>query len=317
MEDTERTPSLLGEAEVPLASAAGAMKLSILMPVFNELRTVAAAIAGILTTPYPCDYELIVIDDGSRDGTARILEALAHPRARVVSHPRNLGKGAALLTGAAVATGTHLVPFDADLEYDPHDLAALTVPVLQGRSEVVFGARLSGINTRFQSYRHVIGNRALTAVANVLFDAYLSDLHSCLKLLPVTLFLELDLSEPGFGLDTEITAKLLKRGILPLEVPVSYHSRSVAHGKKISWRDGIKCLHLLAQIRAGARVSRSTPVVEDPLEVMKLSRAALADLAEPRPRPELVDADPAAEFALPRGRPRSAAHSFDPSASAS
>jgi glycosyltransferase involved in cell wall biosynthesis len=229
------------------------MKLSILMPAYNEQNTIAEAIASVVSASYPCDTELIVIDDGSSDATGEILAALSHPRCIVVNHPRNLGKGAALQTGADIASGTHLVPFDADLEYDPGDLAAMVAPVIQGRSEVVYGTRLFGANTRYQSYRHALGNRALTFAANVLFDAYLSDLHTCLKLVPADLFRELELSEDGFGLDTEITAKLLKRGLRPFEVPVSYHSRSFERGKKITWRDGIECLRVLAEVRLAER----------------------------------------------------------------
>jgi glycosyltransferase involved in cell wall biosynthesis len=239
------------------------MKLSILMPAFNEERTISQAVARVLRTNYPCDFELIVVNDGSSDRTGELLAALADPNLRVITHPRNLGKGAALQTAAALATGSHLVPFDADLEYDPDDLPLLLAPVMQGRCEVVYGTRLFGVNTRYQSYRHAMGNRVLTLAANVLFDAYLSDMHSCLKLIPVELFRDLQLGEDGFGLDTEITAKLLRRGIRPFEIPVTYHSRSFEHGKKITWRDGIECLQVLARIRsqrAGrVRASQTAP----------------------------------------------------------
>jgi hypothetical protein len=254
------------------------MKLSILMPAYNEQRTIASAIASVLMASYPCDYELIVIDDGSSDGTPEILRALNHPKARVITHPRNLGKGAALQTGACVASGTHLVPFDADLEYDAGDLSLLVAPIMQGRSDVVYGARLFGANTRYQSYRHALGNRALTLAANLLFDSYLSDIHTCLKLVPVPLFRELDLSEDGFGLDTEITAKLLARGIQPFEVPVSYHSRSVQHGKKITWRDGVECLQVLARVRSGKQTTHHNQVADDPLEALAVSVTILAEL---------------------------------------
>ena len=254
--------------------------LSILMPAYNEQNTIAQAIASVLSTHYPCDTELIVVDDGSSDATAEILTALSHPNCVVVSHPRNLGKGAALQTGAAIANGTHLVPFDADLEYDPTDLAAMVTPVIQGRSEVVYGTRLFGANTRYQSYRHAVGNRALTFAANVLFDAYLSDLHTCLKLVPVDLFRELALSEDGFGLDTEITAKLLRRGLRPFEVPVSYHSRSFERGKKITWRDGVECLRVLAQVRLGAHPQHVRNVaIEDPIGAPAAAVNVLADLS--------------------------------------
>ena len=225
------------------------VKLSILMPVLDEQRTIADAVGAVLSAEYPCEIELIIVDDGSTDRTSEILERLNDPRARVHRHPRNLGKGAALQTAATVATGTHIVPFDADLEYSPADLAQMLDPVLGGRCDVVYGTRLFGAHTMYQSYRHAMGNRIMTLAANVLFDAYLSDLHTCLKLIPLELFRSLDLRENGFGLDTEITAKILKAGIRPFEVPVTYHSRSYALGKKITARHGIECLRILARVR--------------------------------------------------------------------
>lgn len=229
------------------------VKLSILMPAYNEERTIAQAVANVLRTVYPCEFELIVIDDGSSDETWHILEGLQRPALVLIRHPRNLGKGAALRSGAAIATGTHLVPFDADLEYEAADLVALVGPVMKHRCDVVYGTRLFGANTRYQSYRQAMGNRMLTLAANVLFDACLGDMHTCLKVLPVELFRHLELTEDGFGLDTEITAKILELGIRPFEIPVSYYSRSVAQGKKITWRDGIECLEVLARVRAGRR----------------------------------------------------------------
>jgi glycosyltransferase involved in cell wall biosynthesis len=227
------------------------VKLSVLMPAFNEERTIERAVRVVLSTRFPCEVELIVVDDGSKDATADLLHAIEDPRARVHHHPHNLGKGAALQTAAALATGTHIVPFDADLEYEPGDVARMLDPIMAGRCDVVYGTRLFGANTVYQSYRHAMGNRALTLAANLLFDSYLSDLHTCLKLVPLALFRDLDLKESGFGLDTEITAKILKLGVRPFEVPVSYHSRSSEMGKKITWVDGVECLQVLSRIRFG------------------------------------------------------------------
>ena len=260
------------------AATTGQTTLSIVMPAYNERRTIARAIAEVMSAELPCPFELIVVNDGSTDGTTEILQALDHPRARVVEHPRNLGKGAALQTGAAVATGTHLVPFDADLEYEPSDLARLLEPVMHGRCEVVYGVRLFGTNTRYQSYKHALGNRALTLAASLMYNASLSDIHTCLKLLPLDLFREMDLKEDGFGLDTEITAKLLHRGVRPFEMPVSYHSRSAAHGKKITWRDGVECLQVLARVRSARRQVRTPQLVEDPLEALAASTLILSEL---------------------------------------
>jgi dolichol-phosphate hexosyltransferase len=255
------------------------------MPAYNEQRTLAHVVKTVLTTDYPCDFELIVVDDGSTDATPEILAGIKHPNARVYRHPRNMGKGAALMTAAALATGTHIVPFDADLEYAPSDLARMLEPVIAGRCDVVYGARLFGVNTVYQSYTHAVGNRALTLAANMLFDSYLSDLHTCLKLLPLELFNQLDLRENGFGLDTEITAKMLKLGVRPFEVPISYHSRSVAEGKKIGWQDGVECLQVLTRVRfRGARrrtgagtfaPAAATPVVEMTPPVMGEAEVSL------------------------------------------
>jgi dolichol-phosphate hexosyltransferase len=248
------------------------------MPVYNERGTIADAVSQVLRADLPCDFELIVVNDGSTDGTSEILGALRHPAAKVFEHPHNLGKGAALQTGAAAASGTHFVPFDADLEYDPDDLKRLVAPVMRGRCDVVYGVRLFGANTRYQSYRHALGNKALTLAASLLFDASLTDLHTCLKLLPVGLFRALDLQEDGFGLDTEITAKLLARGIAPFEIPVSYHSRSSAHGKKITWRDGVECLQVLARVRAGRQRREAAPALSDSLDALASSIRAISEL---------------------------------------
>jgi dolichol-phosphate hexosyltransferase len=225
------------------------MKLSIVMPVFNEGQTIAHAIQQVLDVPYPCPIELIVVDDGSRDRTADVLKTINDPRVVVECHPTNRGKGAALLTGFSLATGTHVVPFDADLEYDPRDLVSLLEPVLSGQSDVVYGSRLFGANTVFQSYRYAMGNKLTTFAANLMFDAYISDLHTCLKLMPNRLLRDLTLRENGFGLDTEITAHVLKLGYRPFEVPISYHSRTHAQGKKLKWRDGVSSIAILVRVR--------------------------------------------------------------------
>jgi dolichol-phosphate hexosyltransferase len=264
----------------PAASGAP-LKLSILMPAFNEERTIARAVAEVLACEYPWPFELIIVDDGSKDRTREIIESFEDPRLVVLRHPRNLGKGAAIQSAAAVSTGTHLVPFDADLEYAPGDLIALMAPIASGRAEVVFGPRMFGVNTRYQSYRHAMGNRALTFAANVLFDSYLSDMHTCLKVLPVALFAEMDLSENGFGLDTEITARLLKLGIRPFEVPVSYYSRSIAQGKKITWRDGVECLQVMARVRWAS--VRSSATLRGNLS------AAVRPIRDPAPEDDLAE----------------------------
>ena len=225
------------------------VKLSILMCAYNEEQRIGRAITELLQTDYPCDVELIVVDDGSTDGTPLLLAQIDDPRVTVYRHVVNLGKGAALRSAVKLATGTHAVPFDADLEYSPADLPRMLEPVLAGRSQVVYGARLFGFYTVYQSYRYAKGNRVMTQLANMIYDAGLSDLHTCLKLIPLPLLRTLPLSEVGFGLDTEITALLLKLGIRPFEIPVSYYSRSQAEGKKIRWQDAVACVRILVQVK--------------------------------------------------------------------
>ncbi|GAA1299012.1 glycosyltransferase family 2 protein [Saccharothrix xinjiangensis] len=190
-----------------------------------------------------------MIDDGSTDETSGILQELVRPGMRLVRHSHNRGKGAAVRSGVAEAAGSHVVILDADLEYSPDDIPAMLGPVLRGRADHVFGTRVFGLNTRYRSFRFALGGRALTLVANILFDACLTDMHTCLKLLPVADFHALRLSESGFGLDTEIAARLLRTGTRPFEVAVSYDGRSVERGKKINWRDGVKCLSILIRVR--------------------------------------------------------------------
>ena len=226
------------------------------MPAYNEERTIGPVIDEILAGDYSCDIELIIVDDGSTDGTPALLAELAKiadSRVIIYSHPANLGKGAALRTAAALATGTHVLPFDADFEYEPEDIPRVLEPILKGRCDVVYGVRLFGNNTVYQSYRYAVGNRVLTGLTNILFDSYLSDMHTCLKLMPLPLLKKMTLTETGFGLDTEITARLLRQGVRPFEVPVSYYSRSHAQGKKITWRDAVGCLRVLLRERLARR----------------------------------------------------------------
>jgi glycosyltransferase involved in cell wall biosynthesis len=226
------------------------VKLSILMPVFNEADTVEVVVKRVLDVPYPCDVELVIVDDGSSDGTATLLAGIDDPRVSVHTHPVNRGKGAAIRTAAAAATGTHVVMCDADLEYSPEDLPALLRPVLEGEAEVVYGTRSFSSHTAF-SFWFVLGNKGVTFIANALFDSWISDLETCFKLLPAGLYRSLDVRSAGFGMEAEITGKLLKRGIRPYEVPIRYRARSRAEGKKLTWRDGVEAVWILSRIRFG------------------------------------------------------------------
>ena len=223
--------------------------LSIIMPAHNEERTISSAVEQVLNLDAPWPFELIVVDDGSSDATSLELAAFYDPRLIVLRHEVNQGKGAAVLTGARQARGTHLVVFDADCEYRAEDLARMFEVVIDGKSDVVYGARVFDKESVSGPVRYTLGRRLMTSAANMLFDASLTDLHTCLKMMPVQMFRRLNLSENGFGLDSEITAELLRRGHRPLEVPVSYVGRSHAEGKKITWRDGVDCFRVLAKVR--------------------------------------------------------------------
>ena len=226
------------------------MKLSILMPVFNEAETVEVVVKRVLDVPYPCDIELVIVDDGSSDRTPALLAAIDDPRVSVHTHPVNRGKGAAIRTAAARATGTHVVMCDADLEYSPEDLPALLRPVLEGEAEVVYGTRSFSSHTAF-SFWFVLGNKGVTFFANALFDSWISDLETCFKLMPLDLYRSLDVRSAGFGMEAEITGKLLKRSVRPYEVPIRYRARSRAEGKKLTWRDGVEAIWILSRIRLG------------------------------------------------------------------
>lgn len=237
-------------------------KLSILMPAYNEEKTITRAVEELLFARYPCDVELIVVDDGSTDQTGTLLSQIKDPRVIVHRHSRNRGKGAGLRSALSLASGSHILPFDADLEYSADDVPRMLVPVIKGRCDVVYGVRRFGCNTVYQSYRYAKGNRILTRLANLLFDACLSDLHTCLKLMPLEMMRSFNLHEAGFGLDTEVTALLLRCGERPFEVPVTYYSRSHAQGKKITWRDAVACVWILLRTRLRARSSLTVPTIK-------------------------------------------------------
>src|SRR5215216_2317169 len=222
------------------------------MPVYNEERTLAAAVKRVLDVDYPCEIEFVVVDDGSRDGTAAVLNGVTDTRLSAHRHPRNRGKGAAIRTAAQAATGDYMIICDADLEYAPEEIPRLLEPVLGGEAEVVFGTRTFGSHSAY-SFWYVMGNKGVTTACNVLFNAYLSDLETCFKLMPLALYRHLDIREPGFGMEAEVAGKLLKRGIRPYEVPISYRARGREEGKKITWKDGVEALWILGKERARKR----------------------------------------------------------------
>jgi glycosyltransferase involved in cell wall biosynthesis len=219
-----------------------------LIPAYNEAATVGVAVKRLLDIRYPCDIELVIVNDGSVDNTMDVLSSIDDPRVVVTEHPVNRGKGAAVRTAAAMATGDYMLVFDADLEYSADDILSLLSPLQRGDAQVVYGVRTFGASTA-HSFWFVIGNRVNTFTANALFNTWISDLHTCLKLLPLSMFRELPVKENGFGLDTELTAMLLARGVRPYEVPIHYKARSREEGKKLTWGDGVEATWILLRVR--------------------------------------------------------------------
>jgi len=223
--------------------------LSILMPVYNERERVQRAIAEVLETELPTDFELIVVDDGSTDGTREILrDGEWGKRVRLFEHDHNQGKGAAIQTGLAQARGEFSAIFDADLEYDPEDLGLLMPPLMDGRSNVSFGVRAFDGYTS-HSFLFVLGNKGVTLACNVLFNVYLHDIMTCHKMIRTELFRSLALRSAGFAIEPEITARLVQHGERIFEVPVHYRARSTDEGKKLTAVDGVRVIATLLRCR--------------------------------------------------------------------
>lgn len=238
------------------------VRLSVAMAAHNEAPTIRSAIEQVLAVEGPFELELVVVDDGSTDDTWSIVESFDDPRLVALRHESCRGKGAAIMSASAVATGTHILIFDADLEYSASDIPLLVEPVLCGVASIVYGARIRGSRTVFPSLLYALGSKATTVFANTMFNSWISDMHTCLKLVPLRLFRQLSLSESGFGLDTEMTCEVLRRGMRPFEVPCAYHGRSFAAGKKISTRDGFECLKIVLQVRFRGRIRYTASMLE-------------------------------------------------------
>lgn len=221
------------------------MKITIIIPTYNEGETVGEIIKQVKMVE-GFEKEIIVVDDASTDQTAFAIKKIRG--IRVIRHANNQGKGAAIRTGLAYATGDYLLVQDADLEYDPQDILLMLDPVRKGKAEVVYGSRFTGQH-RNMFFWHWMGNQFLTLVTNVLYNTTLSDMETCYKLMPVTVARSLNLQAKYFEFEPEVTAKILKRGIRIWEVPISYAGREYQDGKKISWKDGIPALWTLVKER--------------------------------------------------------------------
>jgi len=228
---------------------AGAPALSILMPVYDEVKTVERAIAAVRETDLGFSHELIVIDDGSTDGTTELLRTLEWPPGmRLLAHDRNRGKGAAVRSGIAAAQGEVTAIFDADLEYDPADLHHVVKPVLEGETNACFGVRAFEGHTS-HLFLYVMGNRGVTLAANLLFNVYMKDLMTCHKAVRTSVLADLELRAQGFEIEPEIAARLLQHGERIYEVPVSYRARATEEGKKLTAADGVRVLATLIRCR--------------------------------------------------------------------
>src|SRR5262252_7584493 len=224
------------------------MKLSVVVPVFNEKATIAEIISRIRATNL--SIELIVVDDGSTDGTREVLQTLRSRIDHLLLQERNAGKGAALKAGFAVATGDVLVIQDADLEYDPQDYSELLKPIMRANADLVLGSRLTGAKPeRAYYYWHYVGNRLITFIARVLYNTTLSDIYTCYKMIRREHLAGLAIQSNGFDFDAELLARLLKRHLVVYEVPISYYGRTFAEGKKIKWTDTFAVVWNLVKYR--------------------------------------------------------------------
>ena len=223
------------------------------MPVYNESERVERAIADVLQTELPSEFELIIVDDGSTDGTREILRnGDWDERVRLFEHAENQGKGAAVQTALAQARGEFAAIFDADLEYDPADLGLLMPPLLDGRANASFGVRAFDGYTS-HSFLFVLGNKGVTLACNILFNVYLHDIMTCHKMIRTDIFHSLPLRSPGFAIEPEITARLVQRGERIYEVPVHYRARATDEGKKLTALDGFRVIGTLLRCRFSER----------------------------------------------------------------
>ena len=222
--------------------------LSVIVPVFNERNTLTEIVRRMRAVDLPMDREIIIVDDGSSDGSEKVMAAMEDSTVRILRHEGNKGKGAAIRTGMAKARGDLLLIQDADLEYDPEDWPKLLAPILRGKAQVVYGSRFTGERKNMLVW-HWVGNRLLSMVTNLLYNTTISDMETCYKLFDRKVLEGIVVQSDRFDFEPEITAKVLRRGFRIYEVPISYSGREFDEGKKITWRDGLGALRALVRYR--------------------------------------------------------------------
>jgi glycosyltransferase involved in cell wall biosynthesis len=231
-------------------------KLSVVVPVYNERASVATLLQRVANAPLApnVELEIVVVDDFSTDGTRehlRELVAAANPPFQLIEHEVNRGKGAAVRSGFAAASGDILLIQDADLEYSPKDYPVLLGPILDGDADVVYGSRFLGGPHRVLFFWHSVGNRFLTMLSNMLTDLNLSDMETCYKVFTRAALEGIEIQSDRFGIEPELTAKVAKKRVRVFEVPVSYHGRTYAEGKKIGWKDGVSAIWCILRYNLG------------------------------------------------------------------